>query len=79
MSHVTTGPLLPAPFSIGRFWHRFRHALRGTQSPREAALRRARREGMPAHLMRDMGLIDTHDPRRDIALMPPGRLHYPYV
>ena len=74
MSYVTTEPFAPVRFPIRRLWR----AFGGTGSPREAALRRAEREHMSPHLMRDMGLIDTHDPGRHLALMPPGRLHYPY-
>ena len=78
MSHVTTGPALPAPFPSARIWRRLWRALGGSTDPRATALRLAQREHMSPHLMRDMGLIDTHDPGAHLALMPPGRLHFPY-
>ena len=78
MSHVTTGPFVPAPFPLARIWRRIGRAIGGTKDPRATALRRAQRERMSPHLMRDMGLIDTHDPGAHLALMPPGRLHHPY-
>lgn len=78
MSHVTTEVLEPVRFPIRRILRRIGHAFGGSGNHRDDALRRAEREHMSPHLMRDMGLIDTHNPGRHLALMPPGRLHHPY-
>lgn len=78
MSYVTTGSFTPAGFPIIGLWRRFRNAFAYTGDTRAAALRRAQREGMPPHLMLDIGLIDTRASKLHLATMPPGRLHDPY-